>query len=130
MFSIVMQSIMMNILLPYPFVCNKIITNNGNKQKWKQKNQQIMEFFQAFIFLQWNECWKIHLSATNPSIITSFRFCIKFLQVCPLSTQKKTKSMSRVHWWRLYDPFISNMALYHLQRYFNYYFQFRNFIMY
>ncbi len=24
----------------------------------------------------------------NPSIITSFRFCIKFLQMCPLSTKK------------------------------------------
>jgi len=60
MFSIVMQSIMMDILLPYPFVCNKIITNNGNKQKWKQKSQQIMEFFSSFIFLQWNERRKIH----------------------------------------------------------------------
>jgi len=39
---------MMNILLPYPFVCNKIITNNGTKQKWKQKNQQIMKFFSSF----------------------------------------------------------------------------------
>lgn len=33
MLSIVMQSIMMNILLPYPFVRNKIITNNGTEQK-------------------------------------------------------------------------------------------------